>query len=161
MASGDFLFGFLPEHNTPPVVNPAVPVWRNNHLVLGFNDTTSQTAVFKWVLPSYYAGGGITVYVSWAAATAVTNNIGWRTAFERIGVSQDIDVDSIAADKTIVAVTVNATAGIPTTTSIGQMNTEIDGLLVNEVFRLFLTRNTAVDTAVGDAQLIMAWARET
>lgn len=163
MASGDTLATFLPADNEPPATLYAIFDTRNAHLVLDFDTTTAWYANFSAVLPRNYAGGGITVYVTWAAATATSGTIGWTVAFERIGsATQDIDTDGFASAQTITAATVNGSSGVPTTTSVAVSNgANIDSIAVGDLFRLQLMRDVANDNAAGYAQLLAIELKET
>ena len=163
MASGDTLLTFKPYDNEPTSSNYATLDTRNGHPVLDFDTTTGETAFFSAVLPRNYAAGGITVYVHYAATSAVTGTIGWLIAFERIGDgSQDIDADGFATDQTITAATVPATSG-----NVDIMNVaitdgaNIDSIAVGEGFRVRVTRDVANDTAADDAELVAVELKET
>ena len=155
MASGDTLLIFTTLANEPPAANYATPDVRNSHPVLNFDTTTAEAAVFKAILPRHYAGGGITVYVHWCAASATTGTGGWTVAFERVSNSvQDIDADGFAGEQTITAATVPATSGHVTITSVAVTNgANMDSIAVGEAFRLRITRDVANDSAAGDLQL--------
>lgn len=163
MASGDTLIVFTPAAAEFPASNYATFNTRNNHLVLEFDTTTQETAYFRGVLPRNYAGGGITVYVHWAAASATSGTIGWDVAFERIGDgSQDIDSDGFATAQTVTAGTVPGTSGHVDITNVAISNgANIDNIAVGEAFRLRIRRDVANDTATGDAQLIACELCET
>lgn len=163
MASGDTLLTFFPQDNEPPTSNYATFDTRNSHPVLDFDDTTQETAIFTGILPRHYAGGGITVYVHWAATSAITGTIGWDVAFERIGDSQqDIDADGFATAQTITAVTVPGTSGHVDITNVAVTDgANIDSIAVGEVFRLRVRRDVANDTATGDAELRGVELKET
>ena len=163
MASGETLLTFLPADIEPPAANYAIFDTRNTHLVLDFDPTNAWYANFPAILPRNYAGGGITVYVTWAAATATSGTVGWTIAFERIGsATQDIDSDGFASAQTITAATVNGTSGIPTTTSVAVTNgANIDSIAVGDLFRIQIMRDVANDTAAGYAQLMGIELKET
>ena len=160
MASGDTLAVFTPAQNEPPAANYATFDTRNAHLVLNFDTTTAEYANFSAVLPRNYAGGGITVYVTWMAASATTGTIGWTVAFERE--NTDLDADSFASAQTVTAATVSGTSGIPSVSSVAVSDgANIDSIAVGEVFRLQIKRDVANDTAAADAQLISIELKET
>lgn len=163
MASGQTLAVFLPMHNEPPATNYASLDFRNNHPCLDFDTTTQETAQFTGVLPRNYAGGGITVYVHWAATTATSGTVGWDVAFERVGNgSQDIDSDGYATAQTVTAATTSGTSGNVTITNVAVSNgANIDSIAVGEVFRLRIRRDVASDTATGDAELIAVELKES
>jgi hypothetical protein len=162
VATGNTLAIFKPQDNEPPATNFATLDLRNLHPVLNFDTTTAEAAVFSFVLPRLYAGGGITVYVTWMAATATTGTIGWTVEFERVGVAQDTDSDSFAGVQTITAATVSGTSGIPTTTNVVVTNgANIDSLTTGEVGRIRIKRDVTNDTATGDAQILAVELKET
>lgn len=163
MASGDTLLIFTPLANEPPASNYATLDMRNQHPVLDFDDTTQEAACFTAILPRHYAGGGITVYVHWAATSATSGTVGWDVAFERIGDgSQDLDSDGFATAQTITAVTVPGTSGNVDITNVAVTDgANIDSIAVGEAFRLRVRRDVASDTAVGDAELVAIELKET
>ncbi len=163
MASGDTLLIFRPGNNEQPASNPATPDRRNGHLVLDFDDTTAETAIFGSILPRHYSGGGITVYVHYAMTSAITNTCGWLVAFERVGDGQqDIDGDGFASDQTITAVTVPGTTGNVDIVNVAVSNgANMDSIAVGEYFRLRIKRDVANDTATGDAELVAVELKET
>lgn len=164
MASGNTLAVFRPLTNEPPSTAYATLDQRNAHIVLDFDDTTAEAAVFTDVLPQNYGGGGLTVYVHYAMSSATTGNVVWTAAIERIGDGiQDINADGFATAQSVTAA-VPAVAGNVDIASIAlTAGAQIDSLAVGETFRLKLTRDAtnASDTATGDAELIAIEIRET
>lgn len=163
MASGDTLCCFFPQDNEPPSSNFATLDTRNGHLVLDFDTSTQETAIFKGVLPRHYDGGGITVYLHVAMTSATTGTVGFDVAFERIGDgSQDIDSDGFATAQTVTAVTVPATSGHVDILSVAVTDgANIDSIAVGEAFRLRVRRDVANDTASGDAELLAVELKES
>jgi len=164
MASGDTLAVFGPAANQPPAANYAALFVRNGHLVLAFDTTTQQTAIFAGVMPRNYAGGGLTVTLAWMAATAVAGNIGWGITFERMNpANHDLDIDAWATEQLLAPVTVDATAGKVTVAGVaivaGAAGT--DGIAAGDAFRLRVRRDVANDNAAGDAHLISIEIKET
>jgi hypothetical protein len=162
MATGNTLLQFTPLQNEPPTSTFAVFDTRNNHPILAFDDTTSWAAIFTAVVPRNYAGGGITVYIHWAAV-ATSGTVGWLVSFERIGAAQqDIDSDGFASANTVTAATVDATSGNVSITNVAVSNgANMDSIAVGETFRIKIARDVANDTAVGNAQLIAVELKET
>lgn len=164
MASGNSLVTFTPAACEPPSSNYATLDTRNNHLVLDFDAATSESVFFSVTLPQHYAGGGITVYIHWAATTATSGDCVWGVQFERIGEGQqDIDADGFATAATVTA-TAPATSGNVDIASLAFANgAAIDSLAVGEMFRIKVYRDAAVggDTMTGDAELIAVELRET
>jgi hypothetical protein len=126
-------------------------------MVLDFNDSTREEAVFVSVVPEgANLASGLSARIQWTATTAVTGNCVWGLQFERM--NTDIDSDSFAASATASAVT-NGTSGIVTTTTI--TTTNIDGVDAGDPYRLKVFRDgtDGADTMVGDAELISVEVR--
>lgn len=75
MATTDSLVIFRPYDNEPPASNYATLDTRNGYLVLDFDDTTDESAIFRGFMPRNYAGGGLTVTVGWMAISATSGTI--------------------------------------------------------------------------------------
>lgn len=162
MASGDSLVTLHPYGNEPPSSNYATLDFRNGHPCLDFDDTTGEAAIWSFVLPRNYAGGGITVYVHWAATSATSGTIGWLVAFERVGTAQDMDSDSFASDQTITAATTSGTSGIVIITNVAVSNgANMDSIAVGELVRIRITRDVSNDTVTGDAEIVGVELKET
>ena len=164
MASGNTLVVFTPLHNEPPASAFATLDTRNGHVVLDFDGTTQEIAIFKDVMPRHYAGGGITVYVHASLSTAITGTLGWDVTFERVSDSQqDIDADGFATAQTITAATVPGTSGFVAilNVAITAGATGTDSVAVGEGFRLRVRRDVVNDTAAGDAELWAVELKET
>lgn len=162
MASGDTLLIFGPQNNEPPLSNPATPDTRNQHLVLDFDDSTSESAVFCTVMPRHYAGGGLTVYIHYAATSATSGDVDWDVSFERIGdQQQDLDADGFAAVQSVDNTTVPGTSGLVDIVSVAFTDgAQMDSIAVGESFRMRIARDIA-DTAVGDIELLKLEIQET
>lgn len=163
MASGDTLVVFTPLSNEPPASAFATFDTRNQHIVLDFDDTTNESAVFKGVMPRYYAGGGVTVYIHYAMTSAEVNTIDWDAAFERVGdQQQDLDADGFAAVQSVDNTTVPGTSGLVDIVSVAFTNgAQMDSVAVGEGFRLKITRDATSDDAAGDAELWAVEIKET
>jgi hypothetical protein len=162
MAAGNTLVIFGPEGNRPPSSNYATLDTRNGHLVLDFDASADESAIFTGVMPQHYAGGSIVVYLHVTFSSATSGNADFEVAFERIGTTQDTDADSFAAAKA-VNVAANGTNGIPTIASITFSQAEADGIVAGEYFRVKVTRDAddaTNDTASGDAELLAVELRE-
>lgn len=162
MASGDTLLTWRPLEGEPPASNYAQIVVVNGHPLLAFDTTTQEAMLFSGaVLTRNYAGGGITVYVTWAADSATTGTIGWTVEFET-SASQVLGTDGFATAQTITAATVAGTIRTPTITNVAVSNgANMDSIAVGVKFRLRLKRDVANDTATGDALLIAIELKET
>jgi hypothetical protein len=160
MASGDTLVVFTPLQNEPPSSNAATLDSRNQHLVLDFDATTAESAVFKAVMPQHYAATtGVTVYIHYAMSTATSSDIDWDAAFERVSDQiQDIDADGFAAVQSVDTTTVPGTSGNVDVVSIAfTAGAQMDSVVAGDGFRLKVTRDAPNDGAAGDAEL---WAVE-
>lgn len=163
MASGDTLAIFTAADNRPPSSNFATIDTRNSHLVLDFDDTTNQSAVFEGVMPQNYGAGGVTVYITYAMTSATSGDIDWDAAFEEIPDNTlDIDADSFATVNSTDNTTVPGTSGHTDTISIAFTDgADMDSVGAGDPFRLKVTRDAASDTATGDAELLRVEIRET
>lgn len=163
MASGDTLCVFTALNNEPPASNPATLDVRNNHMVLDFDATTDESAVFRGKMPRHYDGGGVTVSISYAMSTATSGDIDWDAAFERIGdQQQDIDSDGFAAVNSTDNTTVPGTSGNVDVVDITFTDgADMDSVAAGEEFRIKITRDASADTAAGDAELTVVEIRET
>jgi len=174
MASGDTLCVFTPHSNEPPTTNFATLDLRNSHLVLDFDNTIAESALFGGILPRNYAGGGITVTVLWMAGGVAlvhdvttpfaTGNVKWNAAFERHQVgTDDLDTDSFATAQTATGAAPGTDGSVQSTSIPFTNGAQIDSLAVGESFRLKVTRDAADagDTMTGDAELLRVELRET
>lgn len=163
MASGDTLAFYSPQAAELSATPIATFDRRNNHVVLDFDDSESESAYFKGVIPRNYAGGGVTVYIHYAA-TATSGDVLWSVGWERVSDSQqDIDTSGFAASRTST-VTVPGTSGHVDITSITFTDgAQMDSLAVGEGFRLWVVRSgdEVADTATGDAELWGIEIKET
>ena len=163
MASGDTLIIFHPYNNEPPAANYATLDLRNYHPCLVFAKTANQSAVVTGIMPRNYAGGGVTVYIHWTAATDTTDthHCYWDAAFEAM-VAQDIDSDGFAAVNSNDTTHPNATSGIPTITDIAFTDgADMDSVAAGGIFRLQITRDAANDDMTGTAQALGIEIKET
>ncbi len=114
-------------------------------------------------MPQHYGGGGVTVYLHYAMTSAVSGDVDWDAAFERIGdQQQDLDADGFAAVQSVDNTTVPGTSGLVDVVSIAFTDgAQMDSVAVGEAFRLQVTRDAASDTASGDAELVAVELRET
>lgn len=165
MASGDTLAIFTPHDNEPPSAAYATLDTRNGHLVLDFDQSTDEEAVFSCVLPRNYGGGGITVYLHLSATGITTGNHIMETQFERVGDgSQDVDSDGFATAVAGAATAVAGTDGHVDIVAIAHTDgAQIDSIAVGEKFRLKVRRdaNNASDTAAADMELHAVELKET
>lgn len=163
MASGNTLCTFFAASNEPPTSNYATVDTRNGHLVLDFDTTTQEAAIFTGIMPRNYAGGGVTVYIHAMLSSATTGTLGWDVSFERMSdATTDLDADSFATAQTVTAATVPGTSGIVLVLNVAITDgANMDSVAAGESFRLRIRRDVSNDTASGDAELICVEVKET
>lgn len=151
--------------NEPPASAYATPDTRNSHPVLDFDGATDEEAVFRGVLPTGYAGGGLTCELFVAFTSAITGSVRFQAAIERMDASSlDIDADSFAAFQSNGG-TAPATSGqvikIAITFTAGA---QMDSLAAGEAFRLKIRRDadgtSGVDDITTDCELLRVALRE-
>ena len=164
MASGNTLRTISPLANEPPSSAFATLDTRNGHPVLDFDASSDESAIFTCVLPRSYAGGGLTVYLHWAATSATSGDVVWNAAFERIGEgSQDIDSDGFASAQAATATASGTSGNIDIQAITFTDGAQMDSVAVGESFRLKITRDAdnGSDTMTGDAELVAVEIKET
>lgn len=164
MASGNTLATFTPKSNQPPSSNAATFDLRNGHLVLEFDQTTIETAVFPGTLPRNYAGGGLTVRIEWMGDGVTTGDVVWGASFERHDAAgTDLDSDSFAAEQTATGTTAGTDGAVRYTAITFTDGAQIDSLAVSEGYRLKIRRvaSDGSDTMAADAQLLRVEVQET
>lgn len=164
MSSGDTLIVFLPAANEAPSASQATFDTRNQHLILDFDDSTSEVAVFSAIIPSNYASGGIDIKTHTSYTSATAGSCVFNFYFERIGNEQaDVDTDEFATGASM-AIDIPPTSGSVIITTIDLTDgAAIDSIAVGDKFRLKAERdcNHATDNATGDAELHGIELRET
>lgn len=162
MSSGDTLCTFVPYQTEPPSTNYATLSLRNGHPTLQFNDTTAWSAIFTAVMPQNYSNTtGTTVYVT-GSAVAVSGTMGWTVEYERMDAATDIDADSFGSAQTITAATVPGTSGFPLILNVAvTKGANMDSVVAGDTFRIRIKRDVALDTAVGNTELLSCEIRET
>lgn len=154
MATGETCFEFLPYNNEPPASNPATEDTRNGHPCLNFDTTTSEAAIFSKIMPrNYVTGTDIVVYVKACMLSATSGTCGWLLNIENMN-GLLLTSDNWAADVTITAATVPGTAGTEFTLSATITGSALASIQGGQMFRFRLRRDTANDTATGDAQFL-------
>lgn len=164
MASGQTLCVFTPLHHEPPTSNYAQLGSRNNRPTLEFDPSTAWAAVFSGILPRNYTGGGVTITLIWAAVSATSGNVRWKTSFERIQDGVDnLDSDSFATAVTGSSDATNGTNGVVKYSTISHTDgSQLDNLAAGERFRVKVERDPTVSSNMtGNAQLIGVELKET
>lgn len=166
MASGNTLATFTPHSNMPPSSAFATFDIRNGYLVLDFDDTTDESAVFSGFMPRNYAGGGITVTVGWMATSATTGTISLDVAFMSItDDADDLDTKSFASPNNVNPTTASASGEVKYTTVTFTDGADMDSVLAGEAFFMKITRDangtTSTDNMTGDMELLFVEIKET
>ena len=151
MASTDDLFTKWPRDNIPPAADAARRLRVGPADVLVFPDTGNPECRFKIWLPNRYGSGGLDLKICLGTDTAIANDARIGVSFMRFeGGSGDVEADSFAAEKTI-DVTAPGSASNCVYATISFLNSEIDGLLKNEMGILRVRRVLLASQWAGDA----------
>lgn len=166
MATTDTLCVWTALGSFPSAANYATLDTRNTHPVLDFDPgATAESAYWEDILPANYAGGGLTVDIYWMATSAMSGDVVWSGAVERmINGGTDMDADSFATEQNSAAVTTSGTLGIINKSTITHTSgANMDSTAAGEPFRYQLQRegNDAGDTMAGDAELVRVVVKET
>lgn len=166
MASGDTLAVFKPQDNEPPSSAFATLDTRNGYLVLDFDDTTDESAIFRGFMPRNYAGGGVTVTVGWMATSATSGTISLDASFMSItDDADDLDTKSFAAANNANPTTASASGEVDYATITFTDGADMDSVAAGEVFLLKITRDangtTSTDNMTGDMELVFVEIKES
>lgn len=131
----------------------------NARPVLAFDQTTAETCYWTDVAPQGLTGT-LTAVISYIA-TVNSGTAAFDVAIEAISSGDTIDLDtstSFGTANSSSAQTVPGTAGYMSQISVTLTNT--DSLAAADYFRLSLQRNTGLDTAAGDVQVLAVELRD-
>lgn len=143
---------FTPLNNEPPATNYATIDTRNSIMVLDFDGTTQESAVFRSIMPEGASFSSLVAYIWAMATTAITGDVIWGVQYEDMNAS-DLDTDSFSTGVT-KAMTIAATSGVPLGITIS--TSSFDGITVGDPYRVKIYRAAAEagDTLVGDAEFV-------
>lgn len=166
MATTNVLAVFTPLNNEPPASAFATLDTRNAHVTLDFDGATDEEAVFSGVLPSHYAGGGLTIETFWAFTSATSGSLRVQTSIERIDASSlDIDADSFATANSAGGTAPGTSGQVIKVTTTHASGAEMDSLAAGEAYRLKIRRDadgtSGTDDITTDAELIAVHVKET
>lgn len=158
MAANNLLASFVPQQNEPPSSAYATLDTRNGYLVLDFDDTTDESAIFRGVMPDTYAGGGVTVKVLWSATSATTGTISLDVAFMSVtDDADDLDTKAFAAANNVNPTTASATGEVDYASITFTDGADMDSVAAGEMFFVKITRDangtTSTDDLSGDMEL--------
>jgi len=143
MASGDSLLVFDPLSNRPPASNNASVDLRNGFVVLDFDDTTNEAALFHAVLPSHYGDGQLLAVVTWTSSTAITGNVLFRVEATRLDSGTNLDTLPAVDGSSDLTTTAPATSGqlvVSQSPSLG-----VGGAVAGDLLLVGLTRLASDD----------------
>lgn len=163
MASGDTLLVFTPLGNEPPSASSAVITLVNNTPVLSFLPTgANEAALFSAIVPSFYSGGGITVKIHYAMATATAGDIIWEVSFDRKETTSSINVDGFGGVKTVTQTVPGTNLLISKATIAFSDGAEINSAAIGDFVRVKIRRiDTTPNGPSGNALLIAMELVET
>jgi hypothetical protein len=147
---------FTPNQNQPPATDFATLDTRNSILVLDFDDSDDESAIFVGVIPEAASlGSGLKIRLHWAAIETSGDCV-WDVSLERM--NTNLDTDSFDTIASATAAT-NGTSGVLTVTEITL--TTIDSVTAGDGYRLKVTRNgtNVSDTMSDDAELVLVEVR--
>jgi len=127
-----------------------------NFTVYAFDDTTDEYVDIKGRLGPNYDGGGLTLRLPWAAASATTDDVKWDAAIRRIADdAEDIDTAHTYVFNTVTDTAPSASGELTDAVITFTDGADMDSLAAGELFILRIRRDAddAADTMTGDAQL--------
>jgi len=165
MASGDSLLILDAAQGLPASSGDvAALLRRNNHILAAFDAATDQSFDFACVMPEHYGGGGLTVTLIWAAASATANDCIWNAQIERHqDDTDDLDSDSFAAVQAVTATAASVAGELSYDDITFTDGAQMDSVVAGESFRLRVLRDAdnGSDNMAGDAQLKAIHITET
>ena len=155
--AGEPLIAFVAAHGSPTTTNYATfDQTAANVLVLDFDDTTSESAVFFGVMSGGYDGtSSIDVEIGWKFSTYVgSQTCDWEASWCRVDDDgQSVESLTYATAQAVLG-TEAGTTGELSYDAITFTNAQADGIQPNEFFALKITRDATGGTASpGDAEL--------
>ena len=137
---GDTLIVFLPNsQDAPTLENFATLDARSGAsptMLLDFDATTNEYAVFKAIMPVHYADGGVNVAIHFSTGTVTSGTVAWGVAWEEL-TSGATGFTTINSSGTSVAGTRDQLA---TTTIAFSNGADMDSVSDSEVFRIYVIR---------------------
>ncbi len=166
MASGDTLLIFEPKNNDPPASAYATLDTRNSHAVLDFDGSTDEEAVFPFVLPRHYAGGGITAYHHVMMTSATSGTVRLQGAIERHDAGGlDLDADSFPAFQSAGGSVPGTSGQIVVIAITFTDGAQMDSIAVGESGRYKVRRDadgtSGTDDQTTDLELLRVELKET
>ena len=149
-----------------PVANFATPGFLDNGTpFLAFDDGVNEVALFQGVMPSNYAGGGVTLTLRLMGATD-TLDMSFKAFLKSITEGVDnLLTKNFAAPQVNAAIDAPTTVGLHTDDDITFTDgAQMDSIAAGELFYLLIMRDgqdSTADNMTGDGQLLQAILTET
>lgn len=166
MASGDSLLVLVPANGEPTLNNYATLDLRGTHLVLDFDDGTTERMEFPGFMPRHYDGGGVTVTLGWmftSAPSPGSDTCKWDVEWKSVSDdADDLDTKGWAAANSVTATSASANGEVDYAEITFTDGADMDSVASGEYFRLRVSRDASGGTASpGDAELLFIEIRET
>lgn len=133
--------------------------------VVDFDDTTVEYMDWWVSLPATYAGGGLTLTITWAATSATTGAVVWSAAVRAFPLdAEDIDASHTYDYNDATATTTASASGEFVQSVITFTNgTDMDSWAAGEMAVLRIRRlpTDGGDTMTGDAELVCVAVKES
>jgi len=172
MASDDSLAFFTSANAEPPETNYATLGSRvgtgdtDGQVILSllFDAATDEHIDFRGHMPDHYAGGGLTLKISFASSSATSGNAVITAAFKSItDDADDLDTKAFAAANSVTKATASAAGEEAVATITFTDGADMDSVAGNEDFYLRISRdaNNGSDTLSGDMEFRSVALSET
>lgn len=165
MAAGNTLATWRPPSNQPPASAYATLSQLNSHLLLDFDPTTPESAVFGGVWPEHYSGNGVSVHI-WFLSSATSGDVRWGVSFENLApddhaaLSSDEFASEVTGDVAVDGTANKLKEKVITLTDGAQIN----ALAIGDPFRVKIRRvaDASQDTVnAADVRLYAVEIKET
>ena len=160
MASGDSLITLDALSNRPPATGFAAVNVRGGFVVLQFDDSLDEQALFHATIPSHYGGGDVEVVLTWTTTSATSGSCKLRVELTRMTSGSNLDSPPTVSDSVEVTENAPATSGDLVQSFCGPLS--VTGLSGGDTLIVSVTRvaSDAIDTLAGDVELISVALRE-
>ncbi len=141
---------------------------RNDNLVLDFDDTTNEVAMFQGFMPEHYGGNGVTLRIGVMATdlTVTPHDVSVFAFFKSVTDNvDDLDTKNFAVPQSNTAVDEAAASGRVRYFTIAFTNgAQMDSVAAGEMFYLLIMRDAqdaTNDDLTDDMELVFVEVRET
>jgi len=151
-----------PTQYEQPSSNHATIDEQNNRPCLDFDSTTTEGAIWTFVMPDGYDGGQIEITLYWCMTSTTTNTVVWDIDFESVADGEDLS-DEVwdTPQVTTGTITVPGTARLMSVDSVTAAVGSLDGAVAGDLMRIRVQRDTGTGTpSASDAELYMVHIKE-